>query len=459
MKSFALVTLVVLIVVLPALAAEESQRPSIIWPYRWLEDWSVLADPALRTDPFDSIKYMPIGSDPKSYLSLGLTNRERFESVTHQLPPIQPDDYTIYRLQLHADLHLSPYLQVFAQFIDARAPGRKYPTPADVNRLDIEQMFVAVIAPAGSGKLRITGGRQEPLLDLQRFADTRGEGPNVYQPFDSINADYTLSDWRVIGFYSRPVDTRDEQNFDDVSSPHYTLSGARVERRNVGPGKLSVYAAQLRDDNARYVFGSGRERRNVFNLRYPGHAARWDWDVEGMAQGGNVGAKKIRAWGGGGILGYTFTSEPWTPRVGLQIDAASGNRNPRGSTLETFNPLFPSGFYELIAGYPGYANFVHLRALAMARPTGKLSGIVYLGTLWRQTTADAVYQLPAIPVFGTAGHGTRYSGAYGQIRVDYQISPHLTTAVITDYFLHSDSLHAAGARDGHVIGVELRFGI
>ena len=84
--------------------APTSARPPINWFYRYMKDWSVLADPALRTDPFDPIKYIPIGSDPKTYLSLGITTRERFESVSYRLTPVQPDNYLIDRMQLHADL-------------------------------------------------------------------------------------------------------------------------------------------------------------------------------------------------------------------------------------------------------------------------------------------------------------------------------------------------------------------
>ncbi len=47
-------------------------RPKISFN-RWQEDWSVLADPRLRTDFLDSLKYIPLSSrDPASYVSLGL---------------------------------------------------------------------------------------------------------------------------------------------------------------------------------------------------------------------------------------------------------------------------------------------------------------------------------------------------------------------------------------------------
>ena len=47
------------LVSLPARADEEAKRPEIR-TNRWQEDWSALADPALRTEPFDAIKYIPI---------------------------------------------------------------------------------------------------------------------------------------------------------------------------------------------------------------------------------------------------------------------------------------------------------------------------------------------------------------------------------------------------------------
>jgi hypothetical protein len=80
-------------------APEGPARPEINWFYRYKEDWSVLADPALHTDPFDATKHIPLGSDPHSYLSLGVTIRERFESASLRLPPIIPDDHLIDRTQ------------------------------------------------------------------------------------------------------------------------------------------------------------------------------------------------------------------------------------------------------------------------------------------------------------------------------------------------------------------------
>ena len=60
-------------------ADEQATRP-VIKANRWQEDWSVLQNPALRTQPLDNLKYIPLsGANPFTYLSLGATLRERFE--------------------------------------------------------------------------------------------------------------------------------------------------------------------------------------------------------------------------------------------------------------------------------------------------------------------------------------------------------------------------------------------
>ncbi|MCW0066500.1 alginate export family protein, partial [Burkholderia pseudomallei] len=57
-----------------------TQRPAIM-TNRWQERWYALANPALRTEPLDSLKYIPLSAtDPYSYVSLGAVLRERFES-------------------------------------------------------------------------------------------------------------------------------------------------------------------------------------------------------------------------------------------------------------------------------------------------------------------------------------------------------------------------------------------
>jgi Alginate export len=242
------------------------------------------------------LKYIPLPfDDPKSYVSLGLTLRERFE-------------------------------------LNDAPPG--------VRRV---RRFVL------GGTLKARVGRQEMAFDLQRFVSVR-DGPNVRQAYDAVWLDWEQREWRVIGFWSQPVQYHHEHPFDDFSSGHLQYGGLRAERQDVGPGELSAYYSRFIRDSARFLDARGDERCHNLDMRYAGARTGFDWDLEAMGQFGDIGGKSIRAWAVGSRSGYTIAALGWTPRLGLQIDAASGGHKAGDEMLGTVNPLFPNGYYFTFAG-------------------------------------------------------------------------------------------------------------
>jgi len=439
-------------------AACTAKRPVVEFN-RWQEDWSVLADRCVPRQPLDSLKYIPLGGDPHSYLSLGANLRERLEvndAPLFGLGSGRSDTYVIQRAQVSADARIGPYLQFFAQLEDARPFGKNTVTPVDKNQLDLEQAFVTWVSPLGPGTFKFRIGRQEMAFDLQRFISVR-DGPNVRQAYDAIWADYETEKWRFIGYLTQPVQYRDVTAFDDVSNGHLTFSGVRFERQGVGPGDLSGYYSLYTRDNAHFLDAAGNENRNVFDVRYTGKIGRADWDVETMFQTGHVGAKTIGAWAVGSLAGYTLDL-PWTPRMGVQIDAASGDRHPGDGRIETFNPLFPNGYYFTLAGYTGYANLIHVKPSVTLKPASNLALIGAVGFQWRETMADAVYQQANAVVPGTAGHGSRWTGMYVQLRADWTIATNLVGAVEGVHFQVGDSIRDLGGSNADYIGVELKYG-
>lgn len=428
---------------------------------RWQEDWSPLADPALRTRPFDRLKYLPlVPGDDSVYLSLGATLRDRLE--TNDAPAFgtggrRADTYVIQRLQAHADLRLGPNWQVFAQLEDARAPGKHRPlAPVDENKLDLRLGFVAYQGKLGAGTFKARVGRQDFAFDLQRFVSSR-DGPNVRQSFDAIWADYEIGKWRFIGFVSQPVDYRSDHPFDDRSGRRWRFHTLRVERQVLGTNELSFYYSRWEQDGTRFVDAAGDERRDIFDLRFAGTHERIDWDLEAMRQTGRVDTARVRAWAVGARTGYTFKETGGTPRIGLQFDAASGDRRARDGRLQTFNPLFPNGYYFSLAGYTGYANIIHLKPTVTVKPVTDLSFTGGVGLEWRESLADAVYVQPNVPVAGTAGRPGRWTGAYFQGRTDWAISDNLSAAVEAVHFDIGDAVRAAGGHSSDYLGVELKF--
>lgn len=441
-----------------AILADETvpSRPAILFN-RWQEDWSVLANPAVSREPLDDLKYMPLASD--AYLSLGADLRERFEAndaVNFGVNGTKSEEYVISRLETHADLRWDG-LQAFVQLQSDFAPGKTVLTPVDQDRFDLEQAFLAYTTKIGDGVMRLRVGRQQIAFDLQRFISVR-DGPNIRQSYDALWADYETGNWRFISFYSQPVQDRDLRVFDDYSSNHLTYGGVHAEYRISDASSITAILSQYKQDHAHFLSVSGTELRNILDLHFAGRAHGFDWDIEGMGQSGHIADESIRAWAVGSRTGYTLSDVYWTPRLGLQVDAASGDSNGHDKTLGTFNPLFPNGYYVTLSGYTGFTNFIHVKPSVTLKPTSDLTVLLAVAAQWRETTADAVYTQPDIPVPKTAGRGGAYTGTYVQTRLDWQVTPHFSTALEAVRFQVADSILQAGGHNGNFLGVEGKLG-
>jgi hypothetical protein len=447
----------------PVLADDQSpvpQRPAIMFN-RWQEDWSVLADPRVPRQPFDEFKYISLSdTDPHTYLSFGADTRERFEAnntAGFGTGANRNQDYVITRNEFHADLRVADQLQAFVQFQSDFAPWKTMLLPVDQDRLDLELAFVTLTEPVAGGTLKLRGGRQQFAFDLQRFVSVR-DGPNVRQSYDAAWADYENGPWRFITFYSHPVQVQDFRVFDDFSNSDLTFGGTRLERKLTETSNITGYYANFSQANGRFANAAGIEHRDIFDLRSSGTADHFDWDLEAMNQTGSIGPRSVEAWAFGSLAGYNFANVNWTPRVGIQIDAASGDGNIAGHAFGTFNPLFPNGYYVTLAGYTGFVNFIHVKPSLTLHPTSSIKIMLAAAAQWRQTTADAVYTQPDVPVPNTAGRPGAYTGSYGQVRLDWTIDRATSFAIEAVHFVIGDAIRNAGGHDSNYVGVEIKRG-
>jgi len=440
-------------------SADTPDRPAIAFN-RWAEDWSVLADPDVPRETLDELKYIPLSNyDARTYLSIGANIRERFEvnDVNFGTAGNQQDSYLLSRTEAHLDLRIHGQVQVFFQLQSDTSPGKQSPSPVDQDRLGVEQGFVAVSEPVGDGVVAIRIGRQENGFDLQRFLSVR-DGPNVRQSYDGASLAYTKGPWRLITLYTHPAENRNASLFDDYSSPHLSLGLVRIERQVTSSSSLSGYVGQFRQDGARFPSAGGNERRGLVELRYTGVRGGVDWDAEAMSQNGRIGGQSIRAWATGAVIGRTFGSTSLRPRISLQFDAASGDKSPTDNQLDTFNPLFPSGYYFTTAGYTTYANVVHAKIAVSINALANVKLSSGFGAEWRQTIADAIYTLPDVPVPDTVGRGGRYVGTYDQFRAECGLTPHIALALEVVHFSAGATVVSVGGRDTDYFGAEVRYG-
>jgi hypothetical protein len=362
--------------------------------------------------------------------------------------------YLLDRVQVHGDLRWDGW-QAFVQLEDDEAPDKFNPSPADADRLDLEQAFIAHVGAVGDGVLKVRIGRQEFGFDQQRFVSMR-DGPNVRQAYDAIWADYEIGDWRIISFASHPTQYRNGTVFDDYSGHNLVLDGFRVERRALGPGNLAVYYLRYQRDEAHFTAAAGNEQRNAIDIHYSGDAGPIDFDLEAMGQQGEIGARDLLAWAVGTRGGYTFAGSPWAPHLSLQFDAASGITS-RNGTFGTFNPLFPNGSYFTLASLTGYSNLIHVKPIISLAPDKTLTLQAAVGLQWRETTRDSIYAFPAQPIPNTAGRGDLWSAAYLQLDVVKKVNANITLSAEYVYYQVGATIQSAGGHNADYANVQVSF--
>lgn len=424
---------------------------------RYPESWSYLADPARRTGRWtEPFKYIPLSTDGSSYLTTGLEVRSRYEGYANVRWGEAPDDrYVWHRFMPYADFHVGK-LRLFAQPIVSGISGvRRAKRPVDTTGADMLQAFVEVetdVAEATS--LRISAGRKLISLGAGRFVDTR-YGPNIPQAFDGFDMSVTGKAWQVTALYSRPVDNRLD-DFDDRTSTQKTLWGVYATRwlGETRTNGFDVFYLGLRDRNAIYDQGTGKELVHTFGARIFGDTGSSYWNLEAAVQNGTFASHSRAAWGIGGEIGYRFAQAPLQPDLRLAADVISGDDGPDDLTLGTFNPLFPRGKYFVSQSPIGPRNLIQLRPSIAIHPHKdvelSLSGSAY----WRQSIDDGIYAISGALVRSGRGSDARFIGTQAEIAVAWQATPELNLAASVGVFDPGTFIRETGpARVIKLVGV------
>jgi len=422
------------------------------------EDYSALKNPEERVGLEAQLKYIPLGDGP--WLSLGGEARERLD-VTHAARfgiGAQDDTSVLQRLLVHADLHLSDSARVYVELGQHQAFGKKAPNPAtDRDRLDVQNAFVDISPDPG---LRIRMGRQELELNPeQRFVSVR-EGPSIRQSFDGVRATWTPagSGWRIDAIAVRPV-AISIGAFDDSNDRTQDFWGVYVARSFAAAGgrwEFDGYGFELDRDRGRYGAIQGDERRASFGMRLVGRTGPWDLDWEGMVQTGKFADQDIRAWAVGLDTGYTL-GLPWKPRLGLRLDVASGDRNPRDGRLQTFNPLFPKGAYFNETSLTSWSNLTAPRASIRVQPRDDLTIEASVTERWRTSVHDAVYLQPAVPLPQTLANTHRRVGTAFALDATWKATRNIGVTAELVRQTAGPAVTAAGGRDSDVAMLILQY--
>lgn len=411
------------------------------------ENWRPLLDPRLRSDPLDGLKLIPLGGG--ATLSLGGDMRLRGETYIPRdfgLRGSRGEDYGLGRFMVHADLRMEKHLRAFLQLRHGEAWAARSPLGAtQQNRLDVHQAFVETGSLGGSGGMALRIGRQEISFGSGRMVGTR-DGPNVRLSFDGVRASWAGEAVRLDGFVTRPVAAR-AGVLDDRSVRRNSFWGAYLTRTTGAASGMDVYYLGVERPQASFPRGVAAETRHTIGARLFGRSGAWDWDVEAAYQFGRFGGAPIGAFTIANDVGLRMDGLPWSPRLGLRLDLASGGGTAPGRPLDTFAVPFPRLPYLTEGSLVAPANVMDVHPSLALHPTSNLRLTLDYLAIWKHRTGDAFYLPPQRPAQGTAGQG-RFIGHFVQMSVRWDVSTRVTVELAAVRALPGDAIRATGGRAG-----------
>ncbi|TAN71007.1 MAG: hypothetical protein EPN17_03085 [Methylobacter sp.] len=325
------------------------------------------------------------------WLSMSLEQRTRYETLdgAYKANGKGGDQ----QIPLQTDLWLQANLGAFrlgAEFLDARALAADSGSGLNNTHADQADFIQGYAAWADQNVLysgigaELTAGRQTLNLGSRRLI-ARNAMRNTINSFTGIKLrllDY--DNWQFNGFVTLPViryptaaaDLVNETHQWDEEDSHTLFSGGFLELYNLGWNINSeVYLYHLTEgDSASNPTRNRRYFTPGIRFYLKPATAEFDFELETIGQFGTVRATTAakdgkdlqhQAWQQHADVGYTFDM-PWSPRLGLQYDYASGDEDPNDGKDQRFDTLYgarrfeygPTGIYGAFArsniNSPGY---------------------------------------------------------------------------------------------------------
>ena len=396
------------------------------------ENWSFLADPALRQDFWDRLKYIRLreGRDDW-FMTISGEAREVWEQIGNDNWGHSPfwNAYFNERYMLGFDLHYGKNVRTF---VDLKSGLNSYriggPRPIDEKKLDFQAAFLQIGTGEGERFINLRVGRQQLEYGSGRLIDVR-EGPNVRLSFDGFMIKSKVGRWLVDGFAMRP-DLDKPGFFDNEPNHQDSFWGTYATRSLPKRTSFELYYLGLDRKEAMFQRGTAQEVRHSLGGRFSRLVATerpaWDFDYEALCQFGSFGSANIRAWTIASETGYRIPTISLKPRFSAKADISSGD-HPNSGSLGTFNPLFPKGNYfgVLATTGPGPINFIDVHPrVEVTFPHGVTASIDWI-VQWRESLDDGVYAVPGFLIRAADGSRARFVGHRPGTEIRWQKTRHL----------------------------------
>jgi hypothetical protein len=395
------------------------------------EHLQYLGNPECRTSLLSAMQFIPLGKDESHYVSFGFWFRDRGEYANNPNWSDKPSGniYPMQRYFAHADLHLGDRFRFFGVLASSLEYDRNAGIRPQIDQEDIyvHQGFVDLgLWKSGRDSVTLRPGRQEIALGSSNLVSTR-DARNIRRSVDGARLTWVKGDWTVDLLAVRPT-LESTGHFEDPPNHASSFWAVyAVHPFGVLPrGNIDLYYMGL--DNKSVPFdgkGTGREQRETIGTRLWGTTEHWDYNDEFTFQFGNFRSNDIRAWAVTTDTGYRIDSAHLSPRFGLRAVALSGDQNPAGRTLGTFNSIYEQGPYFSYAELFARRNLVALQPSTNLKLSKSVSLLVNPAFFWRESTSDGLYTVGGTVIVSGLKSNARYIATQASAQLQWQMTPHL----------------------------------
>jgi hypothetical protein len=405
----------------PAFPGPKTLPPTGPWKILFFEnDFSYALQPDHEHLFGEELKFLRSDLYDNTFtLATGGEIRHRYMNEDNRLRPGGPvhTDYNLWRWRQYIDAHWCDF-RVYAELIDADSFGSTAPDQAiDVNRWELLNLFADwtfLRDDLGAHTVRV--GRQELLFGRQRLVSPLDWG-NTRRNFQGVRYMLKGDDYRLDVFATHPVNSATgfqpvaiyDSRFDQPNY-HVWFSGAYFTYTGMKDTVVDAYWLYLdtgttqnpaQPDGMRHLLGSRFARL----IPVADGARVWDVDTEGGFQLGRDNGESVLAGFYTYIIGHTWKSFYFTPRLSHTFYYGSGDQIANSGHNNTFNTLFPLGHaYWAISDNLSGQNLYDYAIQTDVKPTKKTALTSAFHWFSLASNGDRLYNVAGVPV-GTPGNG------------------------------------------------------
>lgn len=348
-------------------------------------------------------------------LSLGGEARLRHEGFDEPGWGDAPDDgYLWLRLMPLAKVERSGGAIVVQPIIGHAVGVKGGPGPIDRTGIDLLQAFVELHQPLSeNATVSLRAGRKLIALGSERLVGAR-YGPNIPQPFDSVQISLTRGSAQIDVIDARAV-IIETGDFDDSSAGGRRIRSTYLTAEAARGVSFDLYWIGYSNPTARLGGLIGSESRDTIGLRLFGARGRVAWNWETMIQRGTFAGRSIRAWSQATETSLSLPDAPVPAQLRLRANIASGDRAGTNGTIESFNAMFPKGRYFGELTPLGPRNIINVNPGLVLQPEQRVTVELNLAAFWRASRSDGIYDLAGREIRAAGPARARHIGNLAEL--------------------------------------------